>query len=105
MGPGLRCAHPGMGEEQPALRSFLAQHPLRAGWILLERRCRPDRAANEFAGAIGTDVVEFTLSARCAEGALEAADAGVGRVGGEGRLAALALVAHLQHQAASSVGG
>jgi hypothetical protein len=66
------------------------EDPLGARWILREQPGRPDRAGSEVPAAVGADLAEAVLDAAGAEGALVSADHGVGGVGTEVRVAALA---------------
>jgi hypothetical protein len=62
----------------------------RGGRVLRQRALRPTRARQELAPAVGTCPSEHRVGALRAKGALERADAGLGRVRGQVAIAALA---------------
>jgi hypothetical protein len=78
-----------VGRPSVAVQAGLVD-PLVAWRILLEQPSRPDRSRDEVAAAIRADLPETVFDAMGAERALVGADHGVGGIGTEVKIAALA---------------
>ena len=70
----------------------------RRSWVARQLGGRPHRARGESTTAIGAAPLQLLLDAAHAEGALERADACIGRVRRQVRIAALAVGAELEHE-------
>ncbi len=80
-------------------------HPFGAGGEAGESRGRPDRAADQFAAAVGADAGEPGLRAVGAEGAFEGADPRLRAVGRQVAVAAFAIGAQGEHHATLASAG